>query len=285
MTRRCPLPLGLSLLGLLAVAAPAQQPQAEPDPIMTAMLEAHNEERAKENLPPLTLSPLLEIAAKAHARDMADHDKMAHEGSDGSTPSVRIVRAGYHYRNAGENVARGFEDVPRTMQLWIDSPPHKKNILGEFKEVGFARAYSKEGQPFWAADFGRPMPKLDKANAGNDFLKLLNDERKKADAAPLAIDPALTKNAQDQADKLASKTPDQQIALSFDGVDQRRYRELGMASAVGQALPDEVLKTLTASTDHRTQLMGKFTRIGIGYATAADGVPTWIILLGLPAGR
>ncbi len=264
---------------------PQGEPAREPDPVLVALLEAHNQERAKEKLPPLTASPLLEEAAKAHARDMAEHQMMAHEGTDGSSPQQRIVRAGYHYLNAGENVARGYGDVEHVMQGWMDSPPHKKNILGEFQEIGLARAFDKDGKPYWAADFGRPMPRLDPANAASDLIKALNVARVAEGASKLATDPALRKAAQDQAAKLTKQQGDAPTAVSFDGVDQRKYQSVALSTAVGQPTPDEVLKTLLASPDHKAQILGKFTRVGIGYATAEDGVPTWVVVLAIPAAR
>ena len=60
---------------------------------------------------PLTLDPKLTAAAQAHADDMAAHQKMTHDGSDGSTPSDRIKRQGYQFQNEGENVAEGYRTV------------------------------------------------------------------------------------------------------------------------------------------------------------------------------
>ncbi len=257
----------------------------EPDPVIAALLEAHNQERAKEKLPPLTISPLLEEAAKTHARDMADHQMMAHEGTDGTSPQQRIVRAGYHYLNAGENVARGYADVELVMQSWMDSPPHRKNILGEFREIGLARAFDKEQKPYWAVDFGRPMPKLDPSTAATDLVKALNQARLAEKLDKLTSDPVLAKAARDQAAKLVKKPGDAAVAPSSDGLDRRRYASVALSTAVGQPTPDEVLKTLLASDAHKAQILGKFARIGVGYATAEDGVPTWILILANPAGR
>ena len=45
--------------------------------------------------------------AQGHSQDMADHNFMAHNGSDGSSPFDRMQRAGYRFSFAGENVAAG----------------------------------------------------------------------------------------------------------------------------------------------------------------------------------
>ena len=57
-------------------------------------------------------------------------------GSDGSTPDRSDQGQGYRYRRAGENVAAGRFSVERLMKGWMDSPPHKRNILGGFSQIG-----------------------------------------------------------------------------------------------------------------------------------------------------
>src|SRR4051794_14668685 len=88
---------GPILASLIILTANAPEPGAGPDadPLVSELLEAHNRERSKENLPPLTIAPKLVEAARVHARDMAEHGLMSHEGSDGSTPAQRVERQGY----------------------------------------------------------------------------------------------------------------------------------------------------------------------------------------------
>src|SRR5438874_2528996 len=97
----------VAMIGLLAAAAgasscagsrpriapePVPAPRrASPDPLGPSdvagrLVEAHDLERARRRLPPLSVSPELEAAATAHALDMAGRRKMAHRGGDGSSP-------------------------------------------------------------------------------------------------------------------------------------------------------------------------------------------------------
>jgi hypothetical protein len=63
--------LAIAVLPVLAgVLALADEPA---DPAIKALLEAHNRERKKEHLGPLTLAPKLNEAARIHAADMAKH--------------------------------------------------------------------------------------------------------------------------------------------------------------------------------------------------------------------
>ncbi len=138
------------------------------------LLRAHNERRAEKQLSPLRGNSLLAAAAARHARDMAAHDKMSHEGSDGSDPETRIHEAGYYGQRLAENVAEGYKTSDEVLAGWMDSPPHRENILGDFRDMGAARATNPDGKVFWAVEFGRPWPKLDPDQAAADFRAALN---------------------------------------------------------------------------------------------------------------
>jgi uncharacterized protein YkwD len=87
---------------------------------------------------------------------MAARDRMTHKGGDGSGPIERIKATGYAYRRAGENIAAGRFTVERLMNGWMDSPPHKRNILGSFSQIGVACATSESGKRYWCVTFGFP---------------------------------------------------------------------------------------------------------------------------------
>jgi uncharacterized protein YkwD len=128
-----------------------------PSDISEQVVKAHNVRRSKAGLPPLFSNPLLEAAATGHARDMADRRKMSHRGGDGSSPFERIDRQGYRYRSAGENVAYGFDDVDSVIGGWMKSPGHRRNILGNYSEVGVGRAIAPDGAVYWCVTFGTPL--------------------------------------------------------------------------------------------------------------------------------
>ena len=143
----------------VVVARPEPEPEASPDLAerVAAVVEAHNRERKEAGLPPMKASARLQAAAQGHARDMAEHEKMNHKGSDGSTPFRRMERQGYSYRRAGENIAYGQRDAEGVMKVWMNSPPHKKNILGGFSQIGVGYATAEDGTPYWCVTFGFPL--------------------------------------------------------------------------------------------------------------------------------
>lgn len=177
MKRSLRLPIGAlvasAMLGLAACSGPPtrlradtrlQDPDRESPPTadeiagqLTKVIGIHNELRAKEKLNSLEISPKLTKAARRHADDMAKHKKMGHKGSDDTAPADRITDAGYKYRRVGENVAFGRWTPDRLMKGWMDSTPHRKNILGSYSQIGAACAIAEDGNIYWCITFGLPI--------------------------------------------------------------------------------------------------------------------------------
>lgn len=108
----------------------------------------------KNPVGPLQLNTELGIAAQAHADDMAENDFMAHEGSDGSSPSDRADRANYPGL-VGENVARGYGSPSAVVDGWTESDGHCTNMMsGDYTELGVGYAVSDSGEKFWVQLFG-----------------------------------------------------------------------------------------------------------------------------------
>ncbi|EEY63799.1 SCP-like extracellular protein [Phytophthora infestans T30-4] len=121
------------------------------------MLDAVNAERSKAGLSALCTNKKIAAAAARHSKDMADHDFMEHDGSDGSTMSERITDAGYAWTAVAENVAAGQEDVASVMESWMNSEGHRANILGaDYTMFGTAYAYNAGStyKHYWTQDFG-----------------------------------------------------------------------------------------------------------------------------------
>jgi uncharacterized protein YkwD len=94
----------------------------------TQMLEMVNEERRKQNLPPLKPDPELTIVARAHSKDMFTRGYFAHITPEGKTPFDRMRAGGVRYLSAGENLALG-QTLTICHNGLMNSPGHKANIL------------------------------------------------------------------------------------------------------------------------------------------------------------
>ena len=129
------------------------------------MLERINAARAAQGLPPLTESTALAQAARAHAADLSRNEWLIesrrwHEGSDGSSISDRLIRAGYRGARWRENVGWGFGgDEGRMFDWWMASPVHRDAILATDVTEAGAAWLSALGSPwgyYWSVEFGRP---------------------------------------------------------------------------------------------------------------------------------
>ncbi len=98
-----------------------------------------NTERQSAGLPALTWNGSLSSSAAAKGRDMCDKGYWAHTAPDGATGWTFMTAAGYGYRLAGENLAKGFGSDDSVVAGWMASPGHRANILSsEYRDVGVA---------------------------------------------------------------------------------------------------------------------------------------------------
>ncbi len=106
----------------------------------TDFLAATNAARVAAGIAPLRLDVQLEHAAMAKAIDMKEFGYWDHfRPSDHKAPWDFIDEAGYTYRVAGENLARGFHSVQAITTAWLNSPAHRANLLSpKYTDVGFA---------------------------------------------------------------------------------------------------------------------------------------------------
>jgi uncharacterized protein YkwD len=78
--------------------------------------------------------------------------------------SLTFQKAGYlPARSFGENLAWGQGELGsplRTLQLWLNSPPHRENLLAQrWRDLGIAfergRMFGRDGVALWVMQFGR----------------------------------------------------------------------------------------------------------------------------------
>lgn len=101
-----------------------------------------------------TMSPdkRLEEAAARQAGYMVVGDRMEHTALPGRDFVSRMHEGGIA-APAAENLAWGRMDLDRLFAIWMDSPPHRKNMLDpRFGRFGLAYAADGDGARYWALD-------------------------------------------------------------------------------------------------------------------------------------
>ena len=106
--------------------------------LLDEMLLKHNEYRKQHNLPSLKINDALCHAAIEHAEFMCDKGRLSHKNFN-----KRVVEFGVKCENVG--LGGDFETV---FDMWIKSSGHRRNILDNVSEAGFAMC-----KGYWVAIF------------------------------------------------------------------------------------------------------------------------------------
>ncbi len=144
--------LTLSLLiGFLSIAPAALNlSTTEAASYRSKLLQLHNRERKKRNLPRFRRVGSLNRAAAKYARVMKVNNHFSHTGPDGSRFDQRIRAAGYRGNAMGENIAFGYRTPAAVFRGWMKSPGHRRNIRSrKFDEIGFGKSGT-----YWVTNFG-----------------------------------------------------------------------------------------------------------------------------------
>lgn len=146
--------LAVSMLaGCLAAPMPAVPAGQKVTDLAAEVLREVNVRRGAHGLAPLEPDARLTSAARAHAADLARSGRLSHTGSDGSNIGRRIGQEGYRGCLMAENIARGHPDAAAVVQGWMDSPPHRRNILRNgVTQFGAAHATGR----IWVLVLARP---------------------------------------------------------------------------------------------------------------------------------
>ncbi len=123
-------------------------PPVASDPAQSAA-GALNAARVERGLPLLEWNDQVASAAQIHSDDMARSAVMQHAGSDGSRAGDRLTRVGFRWGAWGEAVAAGQPTPEDVITAWLNSPPHRAILLGDYRYVGIGRATSAAGTPYW----------------------------------------------------------------------------------------------------------------------------------------
>lgn len=114
-----------------------------------AVVDLVNEERAKENLAPLSLNRTATEAAQVRAVEAKQ--SFSHTRPNGAKCFTALTDAGVSYMAAGENLAGKIKTPERVVEAWMESPGHRKNIMSEkYSQIGVG--YVAEGN-YWSQFF------------------------------------------------------------------------------------------------------------------------------------
>jgi uncharacterized protein YkwD len=116
-----------------------------------------NPERERRGLPPLVSDATLQSVADDDPGDMVARRFYDHVSPDGHDLGWRLQHAGYAFRWAAENIAKGLFTPTEVVDRWMQSSGHRHNILApEARRVGIGvRRTEEDGHvtALWVLDF------------------------------------------------------------------------------------------------------------------------------------
>lgn len=120
------------------------------------VLQMVNAERVKNGLEVLHKNDVLTQLARLKSQDMIDKKYFDHESPTYGTSAEMLKSFGVKYQIVGENIAVGQLSAKEVMNDWMNSPPHKANILKEdYQDIGIGIARDSQGRLYWTQLFIR----------------------------------------------------------------------------------------------------------------------------------
>lgn len=130
---------GIALvMAILRLVSPDQE---RPTPAELQVLRETNAYRAEYGLEPVVLDPRLMRAARNHAWNMSERGVMSHNFR-GSSPMGRAREQGF-YGMVRENIAQGFGPESVVGVAWMNSPPHRANLLSPSTTMGVGMVWNR----------------------------------------------------------------------------------------------------------------------------------------------
>jgi len=210
-----------------------------------------NKNRQINNLKPLQVSPLLELAAQQKAEDMAKNGYFAHTSPDGKNPWYWFKKVGYNYRSAGENLAIHFFDSQDLVNAWLESSSHRANILNRnFTEtgIGIARGFYGGKETVYIVQlFGQPAG-VSKTAAGPS-VATQKPETKPKEVAKEEI-PEMQKEPPPQ--EMFIEKEDEAAPLSSEVAAAEQLKETAGAEKVSSqsSLPERIISSPRITTSN-----------------------------------
>jgi uncharacterized protein YkwD len=144
------------MCAIIASCVHAQAPHGSAEQIL---FDAANRERAAQRLHPLRWDNSLANGARQHAQRMAQQNILSHQLPGEEDFKARAIRSGARFSALAENIAEG-PDAPGIHIQWMNSPPHRENLLDpKLDSIGIAVA-ERNGEMFAVEDFSLAVADL-----------------------------------------------------------------------------------------------------------------------------
>ncbi|MFC7787119.1 SafA/ExsA family spore coat assembly protein [Rossellomorea sp. GCM10028870] len=122
--------------------------------IESQVIDLTNQERQKNGLSVLQLDWQLSRVDRYKSRNMRDIGYFSHRSPTYGSPFDMMKSFNVSYIKAAENIAAGQTSPRQVVREWMESPPHRKNILtGSYTHIGVGYAEGGTYGTYWTQMF------------------------------------------------------------------------------------------------------------------------------------
>ena len=119
------------------------------------VIDLVNSVRYQRNLNDLKYSEKATISSRKHSQDMMRKRYFDHTDKENKSPFDRMKAEGIVYMSAGENIAAGQTSAIYAHEAWMNSEGHRKNILGDYNNIGVGVAFGGNYKIYYTQNFYR----------------------------------------------------------------------------------------------------------------------------------
>ncbi|HSQ89059.1 CAP-associated domain-containing protein [Romboutsia sp.] len=119
------------------------------------VIDLANSVRYQRNLNALKYSKKATISATKHSQDMMEKKYFDHINKENKSPFDRMKKEGIVYIRAGENIAAGQASAIYAHEAWMNSEGHRKNILGDYNNIGVGVVFGGHYNIYYTQNFYR----------------------------------------------------------------------------------------------------------------------------------
>lgn len=144
--------LVLLVLGLASGRVAAQKSGLASRERAAEILKYVNEHRVGKGMKPLIMNDTISFYSEQHSRNMASQKiAVGHDGFDARM--AKVTKKVSPATGWAENVASSGGDARSVVEMWLNSPGHKRNIESDYNQTGVGIAKGQGGMTYYTQIF------------------------------------------------------------------------------------------------------------------------------------
>ena len=249
------------------------------------LFELINNERANRGLVPFIWQDTMASVARSHSEDMLRNNSVTTTGSDGSTNTARMQRAGLTNSTSANILVSSNTNTPeQRFSSMMSSDSNRERIMGNYTHIGIGAVEQPSGSSariYWTIMVATWVPTMTASDIQTfeyRVFELSNVERVNHGLAPLVWHDTMALAARVHSEDLMrnamightgsdGSTPSQRLSRIDPSL---RYGAENVT--VGRRTPEEAVTAWMNSPGHRANILREnVTHLGVGFVQRPEG--------------